>query len=144
MIKSKKKCDVSGCNFGVFSGSKCYYHHQKKPLKKSNKSIKKVSEKGLEKKKLKTEKTKKLHEWFQELWENEPHYSEVSGKWLGNSNSSAFWHHIISKSSTPEAEFDRENIIRLTLDEHTQVEFNPTIFEEVNQRRVKLKQKYGK
>lgn len=148
MIKQKKKICL-GCNTPqyIFSWGKCktcYNKYYKKPIKKSNKPIKKISEKGLEKKKLKSENTKKLHNWFQELWKNEPHYSEISGKWLGDENSSCFWHHILPKNSHKKAEFDRENIIRLTFEEHQEVEQNPLKFEEVNKRRKILKEKYGK
>ena len=140
-----KKCKYKGCeSTKIWSGGFCRFHTPQKPIKKSNKPIKKISEKGLKKKKLKTENTKKLHNWFQELWKNEPHYSEISGKWLGNGNSSCFWHHILPKNSHKEAEFDRENIIRLTFEEHQEIEQNPLKFEKVNKRREMLKEKYGK
>ncbi len=140
MITKKKVCVACEELCYIWSKKLCKtcFNKQHTP-----KSIKKYSSKGLEKKKLKTENTKKLHLWFQELWKNESHYSEISGKWLGNENSSAYWHHILPKSSYKEAEFDRENIIRLTLNEHTEVESNPTKFEIVNQKRIKLKEKYG-
>ena len=104
-------------------------------LKKKYSPIKKYSEKGLIKKKEKSENTKKLHKWFEELWQSEPHTSEISGKWLGSENSSAYWHHIIPKSKCRELEFERRNIVRLTLEEHQQVENNPYYFEYVNKKR---------
>ena len=139
-----KTCSIEGCNQKVWSKGLCKWHSPKSPIKSKNKGIKKISEKGLEKKKLKTENTKKLHQWFQELWDSEPHYSEISDKWLGNSNSTCFWHHILPKNSHKKAEFDRENIIRLTFEEHQIVESNPNYYEEINKRREKLKEKYGK
>jgi len=39
---------------------------------------------------------------------------------------------------------DEDNIILLTLDEHTKVENDPVFFEEVNKRREQLKIKYGR
>lgn len=140
-----KKCKYEGCkSTKIWSKGFCRFHTSYSFIKKSNKPIKKISEKSKIKKKEKTENTKKLHEWFQELWKNEPHYSEISKKWLGNENSTCFWHHILPKSLFKEAEFDRENIIRLTFEEHQEVEQNPFKFEEVNKRREKLKEKYGK
>lgn len=141
MITKKKIC--KGCNTEQFIWKSGFCKNCSVTTFK-RKSIKKYSEKGLEKKKLKTENTKKLHLWFKELWNNEPHYSELSGKWLGNENSSAFWHHILPKSSFKEAEFDRDNIIRLTLDEHNEVEANPTKYEIINKKREKLLEKYGR
>ena len=105
--------------------------------------IRKYSKKGLERKKLKTENTKKLHSWFLILWGKKPHYSEISSKWLGNEPNTMFFHHILPKSRYKEAEFDEENIIFLTPDEHSNVEANPTKFEIINKRREKLKEKYG-
>ena len=139
-----KKCSIEGGKNPVFGKGVCKWHYPKSQLKSKKKSINKISTKGIEKKAKKKENTKKLHKWFQQLWDNEPHYSEISNKWLGNSNSTCFWHHILPKSSYREAEFDRENIIRLTFDEHQEVEQNPLKFEIVNQRREKLKEKYGK
>lgn len=113
---------------------------------KSNppKKIAKYSAKGLEKRKEDVEKTKRLHSWFNLLWSQEPHYSEISGKFLGSENSSMYWHHIFSKSQFPEYEFDRNNLIRISGDEHATVETNPYFYEEVNKRREILKQKYNK
>ena len=121
----------------------CFFRlNPPKSLKKSY-----ISKQPSEKQKLKNiekaERTKKLHQWFQELWENEPHYSELSSKWLGYENNTCFWHHIYPKSNYPEYEFDRDNIIRLTADEHQEVEANPTKFHIINEKRAKLKEKYG-
>lgn len=71
------------------------------------------------------------------------HYSEVSMDYLGKEPLTVFFHHILPKEKYPQAAFDEENIILLTLEEHDQVEMDPTRYEEVNKRREKLKQKYG-
>ena len=112
---------------------------------KSNppKPIKKQSAQGRIKAGLDKITTQRLHTWFNLLWENEPHYSEISGTWLGSENSSMYWHHILPKSTFPQYAEDRDNIIRLSGDEHTQVEANPYFYEEVNIRREKFKEKYG-
>lgn len=136
MIKQKKSCSYENCNNPIFGKGCCKFHYPKTPIKK-------YSEKGLEKKKLKTENTKKLHEWFYEIWKNEPHFSELSGLPLGSSFSTCYYHHILPKSRYKEAEFDRENIIILTFAEHQEVESNPTKFEKINIMREKLKEKYG-
>lgn len=146
-----KICKHENCSNPVFGQGYCKFHYPKKNLKKSkSKPLKKswLSKAPSEKQKLKNiekaERTKKLHQWFNLLWENEPHYSEISNKWLGNENNTCFWHHLYPKSTYPEYEFDRDNIIRLTANEHTECEANPIKFEIINEKRAYIKQKYGK
>lgn len=144
---TKKKCKFEGCeSTKIWSKGFCLVHIPKKPIKKKKSYISKISSnpKSIAKREEKKEKTLKLHTWFDILWNSEPHYSEISGKWLGHHNNSCFWHHILSKSSFKEAEFDRENLIRITPDEHAEVESNPTKFELINLKREKLKEKYKK
>ena len=103
------------------------------------KPIKKITERGRLKQEEDKIRTKKLHQWFLELWDKRPHKSEISGKFLGNEPNSCFFHHIFCKSDYPELEFCAENIIILTPDEHAEVEANPLKFEEVNRRRKLIK-----
>jgi len=53
-----------------------------------------------------------------------------------------FFHHILPKEKYPEAAYDEENIILLTLEEHDNVERDMYKYEEVNKRRDLLKLKY--
>lgn len=143
-----KKCNYEGCSYNVFGKGFCKQHYPKTPLKKNSKSLKKSylsklsTEKYLKDKEIKKEHTKKLHNWFQELWESEPHYSEISGDWLGNENSSIYWHHLYPKNKYPQYEFDRDNIVRLTASEHQECEFNPTKYKYVVDKLELLKKKY--
>jgi len=86
---------------------------------------------------------KPMQEFFLKIWKRKLHYSEVSMDYLGKEPLTVFFHHILPKEKYPQAAFDEENIILLTLEEHDQVEMNPTRYEEVNRRREKLKQKYN-
>jgi hypothetical protein len=70
------------------------------------------------------------------------HRYEASGDFLGNEPLTVFFHHILSKEKYPQAAFDEENIILLTLQEHDQVEMDMYRYEEVNTRREKLLIKY--
>ena len=54
-----------------------------------------------------------------------------------------FFHHILPKKQYPQAEFDEENIILLTLEEHDQVEMDMYRYPEINKRREQLKIKYN-
>lgn len=84
-----------------------------------------------------------MKEFFELCWKNKPHYSEVSGKFLGNKCSSLYQHHILAKSKYPEACFDEENIVFLTADEHASVELDMYKYEYINKKRELLKIKYN-
>lgn len=85
----------------------------------------------------------KMKMFFMDCWKTKPHRSEISGVYLGSEPMSTYFHHILPKSKYPEACFDEENIILLTLDEHTNVEADIYKYEEVNKRREQLKIKYN-
>lgn len=83
------------------------------------------------------------NDFFLDIWRKRKHFSEISGKWLGYEPLTTFFHHILPKSKYPQAEFDEENIILLTFEEHQKVEQDTFFYEEVNKRREQLKIKYG-
>lgn len=133
------KCKVCGNNG---ESEYCFRHKPRKPLSKT--SISKQS-KSLDKTsyQAKLDKSKQMREFFLSIWKKKPHYSEISGVHLGSEPMSTYFHHILPKEKYPEASFDEENIILLTLDEHTNVESDIYKYEEVNKRREQLKQKYN-
>lgn len=106
-----KKCKFDGCDRNSWKGGFCQIHCEKsgKGLKKGG-NIKKYSKKGLERKKLKTENTQKLHSWFLELWDRKPHYCQSCDKWLGNEPKSIFFDHLIEKSGRRDLEFEEDNM----------------------------------
>ena len=84
-----------------------------------------------------------MKDFFLQLWRKRPHYSEVSGKWLGKEPLSVFFHHILPKEKYPQVCLDEENIVFLTLEEHEQVELDMYRYEEINNKRNYLKNKYS-
>jgi hypothetical protein len=122
----KAKCKTCGKNC---EGEYCFIH---KPRKGFN----------LVKKEEVIRQTSELQEIFLQIWSKKHHYSEESGEYLGKDPLSTFFHHILPKEKYPQARFDEENIILLTLDEHSNVENNMYRYEEVNKRREYLKKKY--
>lgn len=82
-------------------------------------------------------------DFFLSIWNKRPHKSEVSGDYLGSEAMSTYFHHILAKEKYPEACLDEENIILLTLEEHSNVENNMYKYEEINKRRETLKTKYN-
>jgi len=84
-----------------------------------------------------------MRQFFMSIWDKKPHRSEVSDVYLGKEPMSTYFHHILPKSKYPEACFDEENIILLTLEEHSNVENDMYRYEEVNERRKQLNLKYN-
>jgi len=83
-----------------------------------------------------------MREFFMKIWRKRPHHSQVSLDYLGKEPLSVFFHHILPKNKYPEAKFDEENIILLTLEEHDQVESDIYRYQIVNIKREKLLEKY--
>lgn len=106
--------------------------------------MRKISEKQKERKKEKSRLRTIMLSVFMDIWQDRPHKSEVSGKWLGREALAVFFHHILPKSTYPQGMLDPENIILLSFEEHQKVEADPTCFEEVNKRREQLKLKYDR
>lgn len=82
------------------------------------------------------------NDFFLQIWSKRRHFSEISNIYLGKEPLSIYFHHILPKEKFPEAEYDEDNIILLTFDEHNNVEMNMYKYEEVNRRRELLKEKY--
>jgi hypothetical protein len=134
------KCKTCGKNA---DSEYCFAHKSKKPL---------PSGRGLTSKKMfnssnKTPQSnndgyKLQRDMFLSIWKKRPHKSEVSGKYLGQEALSTYFHHILPKEKYPEACLDEENIVLLSLLEHSNVENDMYRYEEVNNRRNLLKLKY--
>ena len=145
-----KKCN-NNCE-----GEYCFQHKPRTQLQRGKKpsltSRKKVSDgkshqmSVISNKKVKNVQNNKhimQREMFLGIWKKRKHHSEVSGAYLGKEPMSTYFHHILPKEKYPDACLDEENIILLTLDEHTQVEMDIYRYEEINNRRKYLMNKYG-
>lgn len=127
------KCRICGKNA---ESEYCFQHKQRKPL-----PVRKTFKSPV-KNETASRNISELRDFFLQIWRKRPHVSEVSGDYLGKEPLSVFFHHILPKEKYPEARLDEDNIILLTLDEHTNVETNIYKYEEVNKRRDLLKLKY--
>lgn len=121
----------------------CFLHKPKKPLKQRVEKPTLSSKKGLFVGKS-TKRTLEMRNFFLDIWKKRKHYSEISGEYLGKEPLSTYFHHILPKSKYPEACFDEENIILLTLNEHESVENDIYKYEKVNIKRQYLLKKYEK
>ena len=134
------RCKIEGCLNPVWSKGLCTKHNPKKPFKPS-KYKKQLSYKP-KNYEANYEEALKMKEFFLQIWKKRLHYSQISMDYLGKEPLSIFFHHILPKNKYPQAAFDEENIILLTLEEHDQVEMDPTRYEEINKKREQLKRKY--
>ena|ERR1700751_5210012 len=62
--------------------------------------------------------------FYQEIWEEREHKCFESGKPLGTSPLSLFFHHILPKAKYPQYRHSKWNIVMLHPDAHSQVEVN--------------------
>ena len=139
------KCKVCGKNA---ESEYCFLHKPKKQLTNRMGPTSKLGVgKPIPKRRLSKEidkkiQTHKMFEFFLDIWKKRPHKSEISDEYLGKEPLSIYFHHILPKNKYPEACFDEENIILLTLSEHESVENDIYKYEEINIRREKLLTKY--
>jgi hypothetical protein len=129
-----KSCSVENCDKPVWSKGLCLSHIKRKPITpKRGGLIAAKRDMFVQKTKIET-----MRNLFLEIWKERKHYSEVSGDYLGGEALSTFFHHILPKSKYPELQYDKSNIILLTLPEHESVENDMYRFEEVNRRRIAI------
>lgn len=122
----KSKCKVCGKNS---EGEFCFRHKARKSL---TKTVKVNQEEDVQ----------KMRDFFLRIWNKRLHYSQVSMTYLGKEALSVFFHHILPKEKYPDAQYDEDNIILLTLEEHDQVERDIYRYEVINIKREKLIKKY--
>ena len=132
MFGLAKLCKSEGCKQRVWSGGMCKNHVPKKTTLSSSP------------RKYNVDDILVMQEFFLSIWKKKKHRSEVSNIYLGKEPMSTYFHHILPKEKYPQAKLDEDNIILLSLDEHTNVESDMYKYEEVNRRRQLLLSKYGK
>ena len=134
------KCKTCGKNA---DSEYCFAHKSRKPLSSGKGLSSKMSViSSIKAKNVHNDGHNQQREMFMNIWKKKRHYSEVSGVYLGKEPMSTYFHHILPKEKYPEACLDEENIILLTLEEHSNVENDIYRYEEVNKRRNHLLTKY--
>jgi hypothetical protein len=133
------KCKTCGKNA---DSEYCFAHKSRKPLPSGRGLTSRKSSLLPQKLDKSPSKFLEMREFFLSIWKKRLHRSEVSGVYLGKEAMSTYFHHILPKEKYPEACLDEENIILLTLEEHSNVENDMYKYEEVNNRRNQLKLKY--
>jgi hypothetical protein len=135
------KCKTCGKNS---DSDYCFQHKPRKPLPSSGRGLtSRMNGKSFTKAPQKdNERVIIQRDFFLSIWKKRPHKSEVSDAYLGSEAMSTYFHHILPKNKYPEACLDEENIILLTLEEHSNVENDMYKYEEVNKKRNYLLEKY--
>lgn len=141
MIKSKP-CTVENCVQPRWAKGLCKRHQSLRTDGKAPKGIKKISEKGVKKKKLKKELFENDAAFYFRIWSSRPHICFETGKQLGKMNLCMF-HHILPKQSYPEFRHCDWNIVLLDPDIHNQVETRLDMCPAVERLTNELKEKYG-
>lgn len=72
-----------------------------------------------EQKKQQSEDIEKMRLFFEEIWNERVHLSEVSGEYLGSEPKSWMFDHLLEKSRYPELKYEKENIALVTICEHS-------------------------
>jgi hypothetical protein len=62
--------------------------------------------------------TRKDIEFFESIWNTRPHYSQVSGEFLGHEFNVCFFAHVLPKGAYPKFRNLEVNILLMTFDEH--------------------------
>ena len=131
------KCTRCGLNA---ESELCFRCKRRKPIPVRRALPRAVNTEILE---IKTKETGRMRAFFLSLWMRRPHYSELPDHtYLGREPLSVFFHHILSKNKYPQAMYDEDNIILLTLLQHSSVESDMYKYPEINRRRELLKTKY--
>lgn len=118
MIKSKP-CTVDGCSNPRFAKGYCQRHQNLRTDKKKPKGIRKISEKGIEKKALKKELVQNDMAFYLKLWLSRPHKCNFCGDDLGTKPKLYYFDHILEKQAFPKLRHDPENIQFLCLECHS-------------------------
>lgn len=129
----KSLCSVEGCSNPVWSKGLCANHMKRKPFPTGSTTLKARRDTFVNKTKVDI-----MRDFFMDIWKERPHYSEVSGEYLGKEPFSTYFHHILPKVKYPELAYEKSNIILLTLEEHTNVENDMYRYDVVNERRTTL------
>lgn len=62
-----------------------------------------------------------MNEFFLEIWGEREHFSDISQRFLGDEPFTYNFHHVFPKESYPDIQFERWNIILVTLLEHENI-----------------------
>lgn len=130
MIKSKP-CTVEDCNNPRWAKGLCKRHQSLRTDGKAPKGIKKITDKGIKKKKLKASLWPTDMAFYLEIWMERPHVCFNCNKDLGDKPLTLYFDHILEKGSRKYAHLRhvKENICLLCWDCHSSKTMHPKLKE---------------
>ena len=141
MIKSKP-CTVDGCSQPRWAKGFCKKHQALRVDGKAPKKIKKISEKGKQKKELKKELVQNDMAFYLKIWLKRPHKCEECGCNLESKPKLYNFDHILEKQSHPKLRHVEDNIQLLCLPCHS-TKTNGILSPRMKELIKKLNQQYG-
>lgn len=112
-----KQCKAEGCSYNVFGKGYCVKHQYLRTDKKP-KPLAKISKKGETKLKEKAITRFNDKKFFEEIWNERPHFCENCNAYLGDEPLSIFFDHLLEKSTFPALRYIKENIMLLCWQDH--------------------------
>ena len=150
-----KVCNAVGCKQNVWAENFCKLHQWMRSdiaqikregyALKKQKSLKKYSEKGLERQKEKAEKAVAMWKWIkEEMWDRmgTDKYCQACGKPIKGEMSKSYFHHLLPKSKYENLAREKENIFFCCFSCHEATE-NGFPHEKIKIATDKAKIKYG-
>lgn len=80
--------------------------------------LRKVSTKQRAKNIAKIRDMNEMRSFFMQIWNDRPHYSEISGEYLGSTPLTCYFDHLLEKSKYPHLRLEKNNIALVTFEEH--------------------------
>lgn len=148
MNKPKKQCKIEDCESQIFGLGLCLYHYKieksktAKSLKRS--PLKKISEKGIEKKKEKAILTDLQFKMFKEVYDETPIKKCYECNYNVDGKSSGNFHHLLYKSQFPQFRLEKWNIIITCLNCHSQTHLDIKKTPRIEKLTEIIKEKYNK
>ncbi len=146
-----KICNIENCNYPIWSNGLCKSHSPKIPLKKIFKPINEITERQKEKSVIKKEKTKVLHQFFLDLWDERADKNgcircfetDIYMSPTIYRENSCCYSHQLPKSQYPQYALDKDNTLIVLPDVHANWETNQELCPKMLAYTKKLKKKYG-
>ena len=134
---SKKTCSKEDCNYPAWSKGVCKMHTPKTPLRK-------ISVRGVEKKKEKAVLTDLQFELFKEFYKEHPIKRCYECNRRVDGKSSAQFHHLLFKSQFPQYRLEKWNLALVCSDCHNLTHNNIDKTPKIKELTEIVKEKYNK
>jgi hypothetical protein len=152
-----KLCNHEGCKYNRFGGEYCRYHQRdrtdrKPPKRRKNsfnnkerkvkKAIRKISPKGLQRRKQKAKLSDKDKIFWATIWEERDHIDFETGEPIYGEYRTLYFHHVLPKhegaGGYPQFRYKKWNVVIVSWETHTKAENNIDLVPKIKAYRDKL------